>query len=129
MQSKYDVYPEICNVCGGKVEYRRMQDVGITPYQSGFCYICTECNAFVGTHQNRPKEALGILAHGNTRYLRRVCHEEFDKHWMTLAGKDRAYFQLSKDLGIKAEDCHFGYMDAKMLKKALEIMKNWGDFK
>ena len=127
--NKYDVYPNVCNICNGKVEYKKMKDVGITPFQSGYCYICTACGAYVGTHRNRPKEALGILANSKTRQLRMICHEEFDKHWMTTAGKNRAYFALSRALGIKKEDCHFGYMDAKMLIKSMEIMDKWGDFR
>lgn len=58
-----------------------------------------------------------------------VCHQEFDKHWDSTAGKNRLYFKLSKELGIKSEDCHFGYMDYEQLQKALNIMKSWGDFK
>lgn len=126
---KFDIYPTTCHICGGKVEYKKMVDVGIKPFQSGYCYICLKCRAYVGTHKNRPKEALGILAHNTTRQLRIICHEEFDKHWMTTAGKNRAYFALSKALGIKKEDCHFGYMDNKMLIKSMEIMEKWGDFK
>ena len=47
----------------------------------------------------------------------------------STAGKNRLYFKLSKELGIKSEDCHFGYMDYEQLQKALNIMKSWGDFK
>ena len=40
-----------------------------------------------------------------------------------------SFSKLSKELGIKSEDCHFGYMDYEQLQKALNIMKSWGDFK
>ena len=100
---KYDSRPTVCK-CGGKVIYGRMKDFGITPYKSGYCYFCTKCGAYVGTHEN-------------------------SKHWDSPAGKNRLYFKLSKELGIKSEDCHFGYMDYEQLQKALNIMKSWGDFK
>lgn len=125
----YDVYPSKCNICGGEVEYKKLKDVGLESFQSGWCYICTNCGAYVGTHKNRPKEALGILAHKDTRRLRMICHEEFDRHWTSIAGKNRAYYRLSKLLGIPKENCHFGHMDNEMLLKALEAMQNLGDLK
>ena len=126
---KYDVYPTVCNVCHGKVEYKRMEDIGIEPYQSGFCYACKDCGAYVGTHKKQPKIALGILGTGTERYLRLICHEEFDKHWVSLAGKNRAYYRLSKELGIKSEDCHFGHFNKEMLLKALDVMQEMGNFR
>ena len=123
----YEPRPNICS-CGGKVIYGRMEDFGIRPYQSGHCYICMVCGAYVGTHQNRPREALGVLSDAKTRRMRALCHQEFDKHWQSTAGKNRLYYKLSKDLGIKSEDCHFGYMNYKELSKALDVMKAWGKF-
>ena len=126
--NKYDSRPSICPDCNGKVEYGRMVDYGIKPYQSGYCYICVRCKAYVGTHRNTPKEALGRLSDSRTRRMRVLCHEEFDKHWQSTAGKNRLYYKLSKELGIKSEECHFGYMDYEELEKAYEIMKKWGKF-
>lgn len=128
-KSNFDAYPRICNICGEKVEYKKMKDVGIRPYQSGWCYFCISCKAYVGTHKYRPKEALGLLANSRTRKLRVLCHEEFDKHWYTLAGRNRAYYRLSQELGIKSENCHFAHMQEDMLIDALNIMKNWGSFR
>jgi len=119
----YDPQPTICPYCSGKVVYGKMQEFGIAPYQSGYCYICTECNAFVGTHNNRPKEALGKIAYGKTRSLRVQCHEEFEKHYSGSShGKDRLYYLLSQKLGLSKEECHFGYMDDEQLIQALRIM-------
>ena len=119
----FDSRPTRCN-CGGTVVYGKMEKFGLRPYQSGYCYICQKCGAYVGTHQNRPKDALGILATGDTRRLRVLCHEEFDKHWMSTAGKSRVYYRLSKEMGIKKEDCHFGYMQKDQLVEALSIIGN-----
>lgn len=125
----YDSRPTVCPECDGKVIYGKMIDFGLKPFQSGKCYYCIDCGAYVGTHQNRPREALGRLADGKTRHMRMICHKEFDKHWESSAGKDRLYYKLSKELGIKKDDCHFGYMDYEQLNKAYCIMQNWGDFK
>lgn len=123
----YDSRPTACK-CGGKVVYGKMADFGLAPYQSGYCYYCLSCKKYVGTHKNRPKDALGELADGNTRRLRSICHEEFDRHYYSTAGKQRAYYKLSKALDIKVDDCHFGYMQEEMLRRALEIMYGWGEY-
>lgn len=126
---KFDPMPSECNNCGGKrVIYGRMTEFGIKAYQSGYCYYCLDCGAYVGTHMNRPKEALGILSDSKTRKLRVTCHKEIDKHWYSSAGKNRAYYRLSQEMGMKSENCHFGYMDYEQLVEALHIMKKWGDY-
>lgn len=117
-----DERPTICNICGGKVIYGSMVEFGLEPYQSGKCYYCTECGAYVGTHRNRPKDALGVLGSSDTRKLRALCHEEFDKHYMSLTARDRLYYMLSLELSIPKEKCHFGYFDKDMLEKAMQIM-------
>ena len=122
---EFDSRPTVCNVCGGHVSYGKMKDLGIPEYQSGYCYHCENCGAYVGTHRKEPKDALGILASGDVRKLRSICHQEFDKYYYSLPGKNRAYYRLSKELGIKYEDCHFGHMDEPMLQKSLNIMKGW----
>jgi len=76
--------PTKCNLCGGKVEY--ISNAAIyhgREYGSGKCYCCTECRAYVGTHKNRPKEALGILADAEMREWKIKCHDLFDAIWKT----------------------------------------------
>lgn len=114
--------PEKCNICGGKVVFGNMSDFGLNSYQSGKCYICTNCGAYVGTHKNQPQDALGTLADGKTRALRTKCHEEFDKHYMSLTAKDTLYYMLSIEMGISKEECHFGHFNREQLEKALNIM-------
>ncbi len=123
----YDPRPSKCPLCGGCVTYGKMADFNIRSYQSGWCYRCESCGAFVATHKNRPKDALGMLAKHNARKLRFLCHEEFDKHWMSTRGRNMAYYRLSKEMGIDKEDCHFGYMDEEHLKEAYEILQGWGN--
>jgi hypothetical protein len=123
----FDARPTICPLCGEKVLYGRRTDFGITPFQSGYCYYCSGCGGYVGTHRKNPKDALGTISKGSTRMLRVLCHKEFDKHYYTFTGKNQAYYRLSKDLGIDFHDCHFGHMDEQMLRKSLNIMKGWGN--
>ena len=120
----YDPSPTICPICAGKVIYTPMKAVGIKPFESGKCYYCTSCKAFVSTHRNKPQYALGVLADGKTRKMRIICHKEFDKHWQSTRGKNLFYFMLAKTLKIKKDDCHFGYMTFQELNNALNVMQN-----
>lgn len=73
--------PTKCNLCGGNVIYTTNDRIYGKKYGSGYCYLCTACGAYVGTHRPRPKEALGILANERMKKGKRVCHEIFDKLW------------------------------------------------
>lgn len=57
----FDSRPTICPVCGGNVIYGKMKDFGLTPYQSGYCYICEKCGSYVGTHKNHQRMPLEYL--------------------------------------------------------------------
>ena len=57
-----DTHPTTCNLCGGQVIYTSNERVYGRKYGSGYCYLCTCCGAYVGTHEPRPREALGLLA-------------------------------------------------------------------
>ena len=121
--------PTDCNCCMSKnsVIYGKMEEFQIRRFESGYCYICTKCGAYVGTHKGRVKDALGILSDEKTRKMRILCHQEFDKHYMRRASKSAVYYRLAQEMKIPFDDCHFGYMDYCQLEKALNIMKQWGD--
>ena len=46
-----DLYPKVCNLCGGPVEYVSNAMIYGRQYGSGFCYRCQSCGAYVGTHK------------------------------------------------------------------------------
>lgn len=121
-----DLHPKICNLCGGEVIFTTNDNIYGRKYGSGWCYYCTNCGAYVGTHKPRPSEALGILANAEMRELKVKCHEIFDKKWKESKtrhhSRDLAYSRLAKKMGIPVEDCHFGYMNLEQLKKAYQIL-------
>ena len=123
-----DTHPTICNLCGGKVIYTSNEAVYGRKYGSGYCYLCTNCRAYVGTHVPRPKEALGLLANEQMRKGKMMCHDLFDQMWKgkPQQGKKRqnAYKWIAAEMGIPVEDCHFGYFDLKQLRAAYMILKN-----
>ncbi|MGN0464923.1 MAG: zinc-finger-containing protein [Lachnospiraceae bacterium] len=130
-EDEINLYPTKCNLCGGKVIFTSNSIIYGKEYGSGKCYYCTECNAYVGTHKPRPREALGILANKEMRELKKKCHLKFDKLWKgKRRAKDRRhnlYGRLAGELQIPLSQCHFGYFDTGMLLKALEVLDGWKD--
>lgn len=120
-----DKCPKICNLCGGKIIYTTNDKIYGTKYGSGYAYLCTECGAYVGTHKPRPKEALGILANRDMRYMKMKCHDIFDSLWKTPKQRKALYKRLSKELHIPVSECHFGYFDLDTLYRAYRILKTW----
>lgn len=112
--------PTICNVCGGKVIFKRA-----TKYQSrsGFMYYCTSCHSWVATHPKNQEVALGELGDKETRHKRKELHNWFDKLWETKTEREMYYQKLSKELG--KERCHFSQMNDEELTKSLAIVKKW----
>ena len=82
-----DTHPTTCNLCGGQVIYTSNERVYGRKYGSGYCYLCTCCGAYVGTHEPRPREALGLLADSRMRKGKIMCHALFDALWR---GKPKA---------------------------------------
>lgn len=122
---KVYLQPTTCNLCGGNVIYTTNDRIYGKKYGSGYCYLCTACGAYVGTHRPRPKEALGILANERMKKGKRVCHEIFDKLWKNGRERRVLYAKLAEEMGIPVEMCHFGYFDMEQLKRAYKILKKW----
>jgi len=121
-----NLYPTKCNLCGGQVFYVSNAVVYGREYGSGWCYLCQNCGAFVGTHRPWPKRALGILADARMRKGKMICHALFDALWKgkKKASKKRGdlYCWLAEQMGIDVEDCHFGYFDLEQLRQAYKIL-------
>jgi len=115
-------YPTKCNICGGLVKYIPNKEIYGKPYGSGFCYCCTNCGAYVGTHVPQPKVALGILANAEMRKMKIKCHDIFDSLWDTPSQRQKMYRWLSQELGIGVKQCHFGYFDLPMLNRAYKVL-------
>ena len=129
MHKDIDLYPKVCNLCGGEVEFVPTGKVYGTYYLrfggSGFCYHCKECGAIVTTHKNDPKKAKGILANKEMAIMRQKTHALFDKFWRNKTERGIMYKKLADELGIEESDCHFGYMNLDELNKAHEILLKW----
>lgn len=118
-----NLYPETCNICGGKVSLVSNAKVyGGKTFGSGKCYLCNTCGAYVGTHKQRPTESMGVLADKEMRAMKRACHDLFDSQWSNQQERNAQYCWLAGEMGIDVSDCHFGYFDKQELKKAIGIL-------
>ena len=114
--------PDTCNLCGGSVSFVTNAKVYGKAYGSGWCYLCDECGAYVGTHKPRPNEAMGILADKPMRAMKRAAHELFDSTWSSQSERKSRYQWLADQLGIDVSECHFGYFDKPMLVRAINVL-------
>ena len=126
-----NTHPTRCNICGGRVTYGSNARVYGREYGSGYCYLCEQCGAYVGTHKPRPREALGLLADEPMRTGKKMCHALFDPLWQ---GQPKAHKKrndldrwLAHEMEIPIEDCHFGYFDIDQLRRAYIILRGVQD--
>ena len=121
-----NTHPTVCNICGGKVVYCSNERIYGRKYGSGFCYLCTNCGAYVGTHRPSPHTALGLLADAPMREGKKLCHDLFDKLWKGPknqgARRTLMYAHLANLMEVSIEDCHFGYFDICQLRQAYRIL-------
>ena len=119
---KINLHPTECNLCGGKVVFVSNAGIYGKEYGSGYCYWCTNCGAYVGTHKKWITKAFGILANAEMRKLKRACHTLFDGVWSNPKERKLCYEILAEQMGIPVEECHFGYFDTDKLKQAYTIL-------
>ena len=122
--TNYQEIPKICPDCKGKVVYGKMEDFGITPYKSGYCYKCESCGNYIVTHKTDRKRAIGTIADSETKYLRLKCHEYMDTLWESSRQRRYYYMKLAKEMDLPYQECHFGYMNKEQLERAIEILKS-----
>lgn len=120
--------PTECPYCKGEVILTSNKEIYGREYGNGFCYLCVECGASVGTHNGKAHRPLGILATREMKILKKCCHDLFDFPWkMKWVSRSTLYHRLANKLGIDVKDCHFGYFDTVQLLAAIEILskQNW----
>ena len=62
--------PKTCPHCGGTVIYASNSKIYGKEYGNGKCYMCTNCDSYVGTHPKpNQKEPLGYLSNKEMKSL------------------------------------------------------------
>lgn len=114
----------------------------------GPVYVCgryPECDAYVGVHKGTG-EPLGRLADARLRKAKVQAHKAFDPLWRNAprmydlpddpqerkkavtrikgVARNRAYRWLAMKLGIRADDCHIGFMNIMECKRVAQVCRN-----
>ena len=113
--------PKTCRYCGGKVILTDSSEIYGKSY--GKIYMCTNCNAFTGVHQNSDKP-LGTLANSILRIKRKEAHQVFDAFWkQKKMSRTEGYKWLSKQMGIPFKATHIGYFEIEDCEAVIELCR------
>lgn len=117
----------ICPYC--KSFSRKTNGSEIYPHLKEFkdsvFYICTPCDAYVGTHKDSSKP-LGRLSNAELRGWKMKAHRVFDSLWKdNHMTRREAYQWLADQLEINIDDCHIGMFDIETCIKTVEVSRNW----
>lgn len=113
----------ICPYCNKKAIWCENRAIYGRNYgRSYMCYLCKDCDAYVGCHNNT-KKPLGTLANRDLRRWRMRAHAEFDPIWKSGQHRKRhkAYGWLARELGV--EEIHIGESDIETCIKIIELSK------
>lgn len=115
----------ICNYCGKEAIWVNNKEIYGKSYgeKNQMAWLCKPCNAYVGCHNNS-KKPLGILANKELREIKMISKKMWQRKYLSIYGKGKAYKYLAENLKIKPKDCHFGYFDINMCKKVINLLKD-----
>ena len=87
-------------------------------------WLCPECGAYTGTHENSPRHApKGGLADAKLRSARMAAHNAFDPLWIeSKATRQQAYQWLQQALGLDHQP-HIGFMDLYQCQQTIEACR------
>jgi hypothetical protein len=117
------VHREPCPYDAGRVLLVTGREV--YPYRpdlfSKLIWRCETCGAYTGCHPGTTKR-VGRLANAETRALKVAAHDAFDALWKSgRMSRTKAYAWLRKQTGLPERDCHIGWMDDDMLRRAAAL--------
>ena len=111
----------ICPYCRNRAEWVENKEIYGRNYGKSFmCYLCKNCNAYVGCHNNTRK-ALGTMANKELREWRIKAHDHIDNKWKSGAKKRKEIYQSLKL--YFGEEVHIGSSNIKRCKKICEIWR------
>lgn len=120
-RAKIDHVEPICVECGrmGKMA----SGIAVYPHlpdrHDQVFYVC-ECGAAVSCHAGTAIPA-GRPASAYTRKLRYEAHRVFDPIWQGAKARSALASGYARELGIKPEACHIGFMGADQLRQVIAL--------
>ena len=121
----------VCPYCNNNTEY--VNSSAVNTANTGMIYLCRPCKAWVGVHKGTG-QALGRVAKAGLRELKMLAHRWFDPiaveglindfYSTNITGmnnREKAYYWLSEQLGIKRDYCHIGMFDEDDCKRVIAL--------
>jgi hypothetical protein len=112
-----------CPYCGKEARWCENKEIYGKNYgKSYMCYLCKDCNAHVGCHNNT-KEPLGTMANAELREWRKKAHAYIDPLWKKQGWRRGTVYRYLKHRFER--EIHIGQSDIETCKKILEIKFNY----
>lgn len=109
----------LCPYCGKEASWVENKEIYGKNYgESYMCYLCKDCDAYVGCHHNS-KKPLGTLANKELRRLRMRCHAFIDPFWKQKKLRRGGVYSILKQLF--GYHIHIGECNEETCKKILTL--------
>ena len=119
---------QVCPYCNCPTELVSDKEIyGPNSQYGGKYYRCVKNHDhYVGCHAYSTL-ALGRVADKTLRELKHQGHELFDPLWKNkvFSSRPKAYYWLSKQMGIRRDLTHFGMFDEEQCRMAISIITNF----
>jgi len=114
----------ICPYCKKEARWCENKEIYGKNYGVSYmCWLCKDCDAYVGCHQNT-KKPLGSMANQNLRDLRVECHQMFDRLWKDgKMTRDQAYRWMQRNMKLPEERAHIGELRESGCKWLIKILR------
>ena len=107
-----------CPYCGKEAKWCENKEIyGENLGKSYMCYLCKDCDAYVGCHKNT-REPLGTLANKELREWRIRTHRAIDRYWTSNICTRKRIYSILKNIFKK--EVHVGESDIEMCKKIIK---------
>lgn len=115
-----------CPYCGSNIVLRSADGIYKENHDGTMLYVCSKypaCDAYVRVIPGT-KTAVGSLANGSLRALRREAHQYFDKlHLTGVMSRKEAYEWLAGILQAPLSQTHIGYLGEYYCSRVIEESK------
>lgn len=112
----------ICPYCNKPAVWcENKEKYGRNYWKSYMCYLCKDCDAYVGCHNNT-REPLGTMANNELRQWRMKVHNDYlDPLWREMGMDRREVYQILEKHFWRP--IHTWESDIEMCQKIIEFLK------
>jgi len=118
---KLQHFKMICPYCKKEAQWVENKEIYGSNYgKSYMCYLCKDCNAYVGCHNNS-RFPLGTMANEELRRWRIETHKHLDRLWKDKIFTRRQVYRMLET--VFGKEVHIGEADINMCKNILRKLQ------